>query len=323
MGVPAIHGPAQAGRPGGRLTHLPLTISDSPLLILTADDFGSSPRANAAILRAHREGVLAAAEAITLARQHPTLRVGLHLVLADGRSALGPDRVPALVDGAGRFPASLVVAGVRYGLRPRARAQLAEEIAAQFDRFAATGLPLDHVSGHHHLHLHPAVRDLVLGEAERRGAHGVRVTRDHLRLALRWERRGLLVRAAHAAILGELARRWRGAARRRPGAGPARGEDGGGARSGKGGGVRHVERVYGVLQAGEMTEAYLLWLLEEIPRADAEIFFHPGAERGAMRDGGPDLETQALVSPVVRTAIGARGFRTGGYTDLEIGRAHV
>jgi hypothetical protein len=77
-----------------------------------------------------------------------------------------------------------------------------------------------------------------------------------------------------------------------------------------------VDRVYGVLQVGEMTESYLLWLLGEIPAGDAEILFHPGGERGAMRDGGPDLETQALTSPAVRAAIAARGFRTGGYRDL-------
>jgi hypothetical protein len=146
-----------------------------------------------------------------------------------------------------------------------------------------------------------------MAEATRRGAAGVRVTRDDLRLALRWERRGFLVRAAHAAVLGELARRWR-----RRTAGALRGE--GGPR--RLAAVRQVDRVYGVLQVGEMTEAYLLWLLAEIPVADAEILFHPGGERGAMREGGPDLETQALMSPAVRAAIAASGFRTGGYADL-------
>jgi hopanoid biosynthesis associated protein HpnK len=277
-----------------------------PLLILTADDFGSSHRGNAAILQAHRGGVLAAAslmvagaaaaEAVAMARAHPALRVGLHLVLVDGASALGSARAPHLVDRDSRFPASPLAAGLRYGLRPGVRDELAGEIRAQFERFAATGLPLDHVNGHHHLHMHPAVWPLVVAEAERRGAAGVRVTREDLRMALRWDRRGVAVRAAHAAALAGLARRCRrGLAGRR---------------------LRRVDRVYGVLQVGEMTEAYLLWLLEAIPPADAEILFHPGAERGAMRDGGPDLETQALASPVVRAAIAARGFRTGGYTDL-------
>lgn len=272
---------------------------------------------NAAILTAHRDGVLAAAslmvtgeaaaEAVALARAHPGLRVGLHIVLVEGRSALGPDQVPALVDRAGQFPSSPVAAGLRYGLRLSARGQLAAEIAAQFERFAATGLPLDHVNGHHHLHMHPAAWDLVMGEAARRGAAGVRVTRDHLGLALRWERRGLLARAVRAAPLAALARR----CRRR--VAPPGGGDGGGRRRSP---VRYVDRVYGVLQVGEMTESYLLWLLGEIPAGDAEILFHPGGERGAMRDGGPDLETQALTSPAVRAAIAARGFRTGGYRDL-------
>jgi len=277
-----------------------------PLLILTADDFGASPRANAAILRAHREGVLAAAslmvtggaaaEAVAMAQAHPALRVGLHLVLVDGASALGPAGAPRLVGREGRFPASPLAAGLLYGLRPGVRDELAAEIRAQFGRFAATGLPLDHVNGHHHLHMHPAVWPLVVAEAERCGAAGLRVTRDDLRMALRWDRRGVAVRAAHAAALAWLARRCRrGPAGRR---------------------LRRVDRVYGVLQVGEMTEAYLLWLLEAIPPADAEILFHPGAERGAMRDGGPDLETQALASPAVRAAIAARGFRTGGYSDL-------
>ncbi len=283
-----------------------MTVPRPPTLILTADDFGASPRANAAIALAHRDGVLAAAslmvagaaaaEAVALARACPRLRVGLHLVLVDGRCALEPARVPGLVDRGGRFPGSPLAAGLRYGLRPGVRAQLAAEIRAQFDAFAATGLALDHVNGHHHLHMHPAVWDLVAGEAERRGAAGVRVTRDDLRLALRWDRRGLAVRAALAAALAGLARRCRRA--------PA------------GRRLRRVGRVYGVLQVGELTEAYLLWLLEAIPLADAEILFHPGAERGAMRDGGPDLETQALISPAVRAAIAARGFRAGGYADL-------
>jgi hopanoid biosynthesis associated protein HpnK len=278
----------------------------APLLILTADDLGASPRVNAAIALSHREGVLtaaslmvtgeAAAEAVALARALPALRVGLHLVLVGGRPALPPDRVPALVDRAGWFPASPVSAGVRYGLRPGARAQLAAEVRAQFDRFAATGLPLDHVNGHHHLHMHPAVWDAVAEEAARRGAAGVRVTRDDLRLALRYDRRGLLARTAHAAPLAALARRC--------------------GRALAGGPLRRVDRVYGVLHIGEMTEAYLEWLLHEMPGADAEILFHPGAERGAMRDGGPDPETRALTSPAVRAAISARGFRTGGYADL-------
>ena len=278
-----------------------------PILILTADDFGASPRVNAAIIQAHREGVLAsaslivtgaaAAEAVALARACPGLRVGLHLVVVDGCCALQPDRVPGIVDRTGRFPASPLTAGLRYGLRRGARAQLAEEIRAQFDRFADTGLNLDHVTGHHHLHMHPVLWPLVMAEAERHGAAGIRVTRDDLRLSVAWNRRGLGVRAAHAAIFAWLAQRCR--------------------RELTGRRLQWVSRVYGVLQGGGLTEAYLLWLVKALPSSDAEIIFHPGAGAAGSQEPGSDPETQALTSAALRAAIVERGFQVGGYTDLQ------
>ena len=77
-------------------------------LIVTADDFGAHPSVNAAVERAHRDGILTAAslmvgapaaeDAIARARALPGLRVGLHLVLADGASVLPPRAIPDLVD---------------------------------------------------------------------------------------------------------------------------------------------------------------------------------------------------------------------------------
>ncbi|HET8585835.1 MAG TPA: hopanoid biosynthesis-associated protein HpnK, partial [Casimicrobiaceae bacterium] len=136
-------------------------------LIVTADDFGAAREVNEAVELAHTKGILTAAslmmsgdavdDAIARARRLPTLRVGLHLVLVDGKPVLPPAAIPALVDRDGRFPRDLVRAGVNLFLRPDARRQLAAEIAAQFDAFAATGLALDHVNAHHHFHLHPSV----------------------------------------------------------------------------------------------------------------------------------------------------------------------
>ena len=60
-------------------------------LIVNADDFGLSPSVNAAVIRAHREGILTSAslmvnepgfdEAVKLAQENPRLGVGLHLTL--------------------------------------------------------------------------------------------------------------------------------------------------------------------------------------------------------------------------------------------------
>ena len=56
----------------------------------------------------------------------------------------------------------IVRAGVRFLFHPAARRELAREIRAQFEAFRATGLPLDHVNAHNHMHLHPTVMDLLV-----------------------------------------------------------------------------------------------------------------------------------------------------------------
>jgi hopanoid biosynthesis associated protein HpnK len=140
-------------------------------LVITADDFGSSPEVNEAVEQAHRHGVLTAAslmvgapaavDAVARARTMPKLGVGLHLVLLDGWPVLSPRRLPDLVDARGRFRHGLLGTSLAVVL-PRVRRQLADEIAAQFEAFAATDLALDHVNAHKHLHVHPLIAELVL-----------------------------------------------------------------------------------------------------------------------------------------------------------------
>ena len=82
-------------------------------LIVNGDDFGRCPGVNRGIIEAHERGVLtsttlmvnmpAADEAFALAREHPDLGVGIHLVFTAGRAILPPEQVPTLVDGEGRF----------------------------------------------------------------------------------------------------------------------------------------------------------------------------------------------------------------------------
>ena len=133
----------------------------------TADDFGLSEAVNAAVERAHREGVLTAAslmvagpavsDAVARAREMPGLRVGLHLVAIEGPAVLPPAVIPDLVDGAGWFGSDQLGLGLRYFFLPRVRRQLAAEIRAQFAAFAATGLTLTHADAHKHRPAHSSL----------------------------------------------------------------------------------------------------------------------------------------------------------------------
>ena len=277
-------------------------------LIVNGDDFGRSSRVNEAIIRAHREGILtsaslmvtgeAFAEAVALARETPSLAVGLHLVLAGGRAVLPPAEIPNLVDGRGFFLSDPFRAGCRYFFSRAARRELAREMAAQFERFAATGLPLDHVDGHMHLHLHPAVFPRLLPLALRYGARGIRLPRDDFRAALSYDGSFFLRKAGWALSFGILSRM----AHRR-----LRGEA-----------LLVTDRVYGLMQTGAMSEAYLRFLLGRLRGATAEIYFHPStAAEEALGPNPVDLAT--LLSPALRRMIAEHGLSLTTYAALREG----
>jgi len=268
-------------------------------LVVNADDFGSSPGANAAVLRSHRDGILtsaslmvsgaAAAEAAEIARAHPAMGVGLHLALACARPVLGPARIPGLVGRDGGLASSPVTAGFRFFFLPGLRRQLVEEIEAQVRRFAELGLAPGHLDGHCNLHLHPVVLGALRRGARAWGLRTTRLTRDPLRLNLALAGGRLASRVSHALVYRVLC------ALARPGLRRA--------------GVRHVDRVFGLLQNDHLDEEYLLRLIARLGPGDFEVYGHP--------DEGPHRhETEALCSPCVRRAVEERGIRLVRYADL-------
>jgi len=268
-------------------------------LIVNADDFGASPAVNQAVIRAHREGILttaslmvnepAQAEAVRLARENPRLGVGLHLTLLLGRAALPPEQIPGLVNARGEFSRRPVGVGLRYFFQRRLRAQLRAEIHAQFDKFHATGLPLDHVNGHLHLHLHPVVFDLLMEDAAALGLRHLHLTRDCLARSRRMTRGRWGYRASHALIYELLSRRAREPLRRR--------------------GIRHAQITFGLLQTGRVDEDYVLKLLPELPAGDSELYSHPSLDEFRH-------EFEALISPRVRDRVRELGIDLIRYQDL-------
>ncbi|HSP95815.1 MAG TPA: hopanoid biosynthesis-associated protein HpnK [Candidatus Dormibacteraeota bacterium] len=281
-------------------------------LIVAADDFGMSPGVNAGILCAHREGILtetslmvrgaAVDEAVALARATPSLGVGLHLTLLQGHCTAPANEIPLLVDADGRFSDNPVWTGMRYFFVPGIRAQLRREITAQLDAFAATGLPLSHVDGHLTIHMHPNAIAVLLEVAERYRVRALRVPRDPLAAALRWDRRHAARKLFEGIAFGSLAR-W---AAPRIAAG----------------GLRMPDRMFGMHQTGAVTEDYLLHLIATLAPGTSEVYCHPAAtvDDEALRwrpaDYHSDAELAALCSPRVRAAIDASGIELIGYRDL-------
>lgn len=136
--------------------------------IFNADDFGISKGVNAAIVKAHREGILNsaslminqkyAAEAVKSAKEMPDLEIGLHVNLTNEYPAAPVQQIPLLVDGQGKLKNGFVNLLLLSFLKPRQLRQQAEiEMRAQIVKYLATGLSLQHIDSHRHVHLIPQI----------------------------------------------------------------------------------------------------------------------------------------------------------------------
>lgn len=142
-------------------------------VIITADDFGIAVETNLAVEMAHRQGVLTSASimpnmpafehAVAIAHRNPRLGIGVHLSLTSGRPVTPARDVPLLVDDRGLFRYGYVGLS-RLVLGPNKASvlgQIAEELAAQIQRARDAGLEIDHLDGHRHVHMIPAVWQIV------------------------------------------------------------------------------------------------------------------------------------------------------------------
>jgi hopanoid biosynthesis associated protein HpnK len=274
-------------------------------LIVTADDFGIAEEVNDAVEQGHRDGILTAAslmvsahaagDAVARAKTLPRLRVGLHIVLVEGRPTLPPSAIPDLVDANGMFRSDMAKAAVRMFFLPHVRRQLQAEVAAQFDAFRATGLALDHVNTHKHFHLHPTIASALLRIGKRYGLRAIRVPLEPRWLLARIEPGNKVHSAATTAPWAMLSR-----ARFR-----ARG-------------LLVPDQVFGLAWSGAMTSARLLGLIENLPDGLSEIYLHPATQ--AYRGCAPDYryaeELAALIAPRIIAASRNSAVTRGGFADF-------
>jgi hopanoid biosynthesis associated protein HpnK len=276
-------------------------------VILTADDFGLSEAVNEGIERAHRDGMLtsaslmvaapAANDALRRAKAMPSLKVGLHLVVIEGPAVLRPREIPNLMDVNGQFGSDQLRCGIGYFAHPRIRRQLAAEIRAQFEAFAATGLALDHADAHKHMQLHPTVGRLLIDIGKTYGLRALRIPA---------EPPAVLLACGTSPSFGNRAlHAWSTLLRRQ---------------------ARHVglvtnDHVFGLAWSGHMTEDRLLRLIPHLPDGLSEIYFHPATGRDPTLDTlmpsyEHTAELAALLSPALRCAIEEAGVMRTSFSDI-------
>jgi hopanoid biosynthesis associated protein HpnK len=231
-------------------------------VIVTADDFGRCPAVNQAVIQAHQKGILtcaslmvsadAATEAIALARAHPSLKVGLHLVLVDGLAVLPKKAIPDLVDETQRFCDGPAYSGLRYFLSKRIQHQLVQECKAQIEKFLDSGLKMDHLNSHHHLHIHPSVADIIVALVEQHHIPAVRLPWQGLRTL---SHKNFMMAAVMLPWVIRLRHKLQKA------------------------GIAHNREIFGLYETGDMSEKTWLRIIPKIKPGVTEIFCHPAVTK--------------------------------------------
>jgi predicted glycoside hydrolase/deacetylase ChbG (UPF0249 family) len=259
-------------------------------LIVNADDFGFTRDVNAGIVEAHRSGILTATtlmangdafeDAIALAAEHPTLDIGCHLVLVQGRSVVDPSRsLP-------RNLKELVQALLRREV------PVYEEVSAQVRKIMAAGIRPSHLDTHKHTHLLPPVLEAVARAAREFGIPWVRRPFDFgIDSGAQWTKRAVTL----------------GMRVMRPGFASALD------------GLRTTDHFAGFQITGTLNEDSLAQTLERLPAGLTEFMCHPGRLGPELRGAetrlkeSRELELAALLSPRARTVMEQRGIELLNY----------
>lgn len=266
-------------------------------LVVNADDFGYTRDVNAGIIRAHTHGILTATtlmangqafdDAVALAKQHPSLDVGCHLVLVGGRSLLlGAKDLPNSV--------SSLLSELAFG-----RINVYAELRAQIERIRAAGITPTHLDTHKHTHLTFPVLRAVARLSEEFGIRWVRRPFDFPLSGGKptpWSKKAvsnglqLLRRYFHAVLSRH--------------------------------GCRTTDHFAGFQLTGYLRSDELVSLLAVLPEGITEFMCHPGyctdelrAARTRLKESR-EAELEALTAPVVRECLQRYGIDLTGYRQL-------
>jgi hopanoid biosynthesis associated protein HpnK len=280
-------------------------------IIITGDDFGLALPVNEAIVEAHRTGVLTTAslmtgepcfrDAVERAKQHPSLRVGLHLTLVEGRPVSDPQEIPDLVEAGGLFSIHLARAGFNFFFRPGIRRQLETEIRAQFEAFRQTGLSLDHVNAHNHMHFHPTVLRLILKVGKEYGLKAIRLPNEPPIRSWKASKKYLGSRITSWIFLNPWLQLMKTMLRRAN--------------------IRYNNYFFGMTDSGAMKLDLLLRLISNLPDGVTELGFHPAMRRCKEIDHTlpaycHEEEFQALTSKSLLQALQAADIQRIAFSDL-------
>src|SRR5215475_2134629 len=185
-------------------------------LIVHADDFGLTSGVNRAIIEGHTRGAITSATlmanmpgfdaAVRLAKDHPSLGVGLHINITQGLPVAGASRVGSLLNDRGELWGT---SGAVFKRLLAGRLKIEEvvvELRAQIEKALNAGLRLTHVDSHKHTHALPQICEAIIATIKDYGINTVRAPRERWRFDREAESFEVIKQSAGAFGISQLCR---------------------------------------------------------------------------------------------------------------------
>lgn len=253
-----------------------------------------SEQINAGIISAFEQGIVRSTSlmpngrafdnAISIAREHPGLGVGIHLSLVDEAPVSSAFEC---------FPKSYKALAMLLFTGRFNRANVTTECCSQIEKVLSSGICPTHIDSHQHVHILPVVSSVVVALAMRYGIPVIRIPMD--RSGIRLTSRGMQI-----AISRLLSEKLSGIA--------------------IAAGLKTVNQFFGLEESGHITESAVLQAIGQSIRGINELMCHPGFSdpqtSGRYKWGYTwDAEVEALCAEKVLSAVQERGVVMSSFAD--------
>ena len=267
-------------------------------LIVSADDFGLSRSINEGIVKAYKEGIVtnlnviptgeAFDDAADLIKRLKLEEAGAHLALTETLPVSDPAKIPSLVTKNGMFYSNHILFSAKFMFGLIARHDVYLEFERQLLRVEKTGVRITNLSSHEHIHMIPAIMDMMVRLAKEHDIPAIRYPRKEK------ARRGFEIKKFFKyAVLSCF--------------------DKGMEKALRGSGIAYTENFAGFLDSGRLDERKLIDILSSLPEGTTELVCHPGFMGPEVMDKyrwhkNCERELYALTSPIAKTLIGENGI---------------
>jgi hopanoid biosynthesis associated protein HpnK len=287
-------------------------------LIVNADDLGMTAGVNRAIRETHADGVVtsstlmangaAFADAIEMSRAVPSLSVGCHVVLVDGRPVCDRKSIPTLLssrDANAEFYASISIVAARALLKRFDSDELVREIVSQVKRIQAAGVQVSHLDTHKHTHIFPHVLGALVQAARITGVRAIRnpfVLANSLKFGAFSRHHVLWKRYGQVRLLNMFGGRFRERM--------------------KSVGLSTPDGVLGVIETGSFDRSLLRRALSDLPDGTWELVCHPGYDDADLRASHTRLlesrerERELLTSAELKQLLKDQSIQLIGYREF-------